>query len=103
LAGILPTKPPHQEDSRESGHKAIEKALGGSAKSDPKGLFYDLVSRLVIGSFIKCNVVQKIDHSPVGCGWSCFNLTIYEGNTVLLETYYRFQCKDAKNENDCRL
>jgi hypothetical protein len=30
---------------------------------------------------------KKIDHSLVGCGWSCFNLTIYEGNTVLLETY----------------
>ena len=70
--------------NHQSGHKAIEKSLK-------------------LGHFIKCNVVQKIDHSPVGCGWSCFNLTIYEGNTVLLETYYRFQCKDEKNENGCRL
>jgi hypothetical protein len=53
--------------NHQSGHKAIEKSLK-------------------LGHFIKCNVVQKIDHSPVGCGWSCFNLTIYEGNTVLLET-----------------
>jgi hypothetical protein len=51
----------------------------------------------------KCNVVQEIDHSPVGCGWSCFNLTIYEGNRVLLKTYCRFQCKDENNENGCRL
>jgi hypothetical protein len=47
--------------NHQSGHKAIEKSLK-------------------LGHFIKCNVVQKIDHSPVGCGWSCFNLTIYEGN-----------------------
>jgi hypothetical protein len=49
LAGILPTKPSNQEASRESGHNAIEKALGANAKSGPKGLFYGLVARLVIG------------------------------------------------------
>jgi hypothetical protein len=37
LAGVLL---PHQEDSRESGHEVIEKSLGASAKSGPKGLFY---------------------------------------------------------------
>ena len=46
LAGILPTKPPHQEDSREFGHTAVEKALGVNTKSGPKGLFYALVARL---------------------------------------------------------
>jgi hypothetical protein len=46
LAGILPTKSPHQEDSREFGHKAVEKALGANAKNGPKCLFYGFVSRL---------------------------------------------------------
>ncbi len=45
---------------------------------------------------------KKIDHSPV-VGWSGFDLIIYVGNTVLLETYCRFQCKDEKNENGYRL
>jgi hypothetical protein len=40
LAVVLP---PHQEDSRESGHEVIEMSLGASAKSGPKGLFYGLV------------------------------------------------------------
>jgi hypothetical protein len=46
MAGILPTKPLHQEDSREFVHKAVEKALGANAKSCPKGLFYALAARL---------------------------------------------------------
>ena len=46
LAGILPAKPPHQEDSREFGHNAVEKSLAANAKSGPKGLFYGLVARL---------------------------------------------------------
>ena len=46
LAGILPTKPRHQQDSREFGHKAVEKGVGDNAKSGPKGLFYALVARL---------------------------------------------------------
>jgi hypothetical protein len=54
LAGTIPTKPPHQEDSRESGHMAIKKALGANAKSGPTGLFYGLVARfsraLLVGS-----------------------------------------------------
>ena len=39
-------RPLPQEDSRESGHKAIKKALGANAKSAPKGLFYGLAARL---------------------------------------------------------
>jgi hypothetical protein len=42
LAGTLATKPPHQEDSRESGRKAVEKALGATFRIGPKGLFYGL-------------------------------------------------------------
>jgi hypothetical protein len=37
---------PPQGDCRESGHKAIKKALGAIAKSAPKDLFYGLVARL---------------------------------------------------------
>ena len=36
---------PHQEDSRESGHKTAEKALGATFCIGPKGLFYGLVAR----------------------------------------------------------
>ena len=85
----------------QSGHKAVEKALGATFCTGPKGLFYDLVARfsrillvgrlggkghkaieksLKLGHFIKCNVVQKIDHSPVGCGWSCFNIARNRGH-----------------------
>jgi hypothetical protein len=46
LAEILPTKPLHQEDSREFGDKALEKALWDNAKSGPNRLFYGLVARL---------------------------------------------------------
>jgi hypothetical protein len=38
-----------QEGSRESGPKAIKKALVANPKSGPKGLFYGLVARLMIG------------------------------------------------------
>jgi hypothetical protein len=36
----------HQGDYRESGHKAIKKALEANGKSSPKGRFYGLVARL---------------------------------------------------------
>jgi hypothetical protein len=38
--------PSPEGDSRESGQKAIKKALGANAKSAPKGLFYGLVAGL---------------------------------------------------------
>ena len=34
MAALLPTKSPHQEDSRELGHKAIEKTLGATFRSE---------------------------------------------------------------------
>ena len=47
--GLIDWDTSHQEGSRESNHRAIEKALGGNAKCGPSGLFYCLVARLMIG------------------------------------------------------
>jgi hypothetical protein len=44
--GLIGWDTSHQEGSRESGQKAIEKALGASAESGPKGLFHGFVTRL---------------------------------------------------------
>jgi hypothetical protein len=46
--GLIDWDTSHQEGSRESNKRAIEKALGGNAKCAPSGLFYGLVARLMI-------------------------------------------------------
>ena len=52
--GPIGWKASHQEGSRESGHKAIKKALGATFFIGPKGLFCGLVARfsgtLLMGS-----------------------------------------------------
>jgi hypothetical protein len=87
------------------GRKAVEKAVGATFSIGPKGLFYGLVSKfsriLLVerlggkypsqspigtqghrkvpqGHFIKCDVVQKIDHSPVGRLW----LEVFRPNNI---------------------
>ena len=44
--GLIGWDTSHQEGSKESGQKAIEKALGASAESGPKDLFHGFVPRL---------------------------------------------------------